>query len=131
MDGGPAAGGVRAVADRALKPGVGFLREVAAPANVGDAADRHLLDRFTTLGDQAAFATLVRRHGRLVLAACRRVLADPADVEDAFQATFLVLVRKASAIRWRENVGGWLYGVAHRVAVHARSAAARRKVKEE
>jgi RNA polymerase sigma factor (sigma-70 family) len=113
----------------ALRPVIGYLRHVAKTDD--DASDRHLLDRFTTLGDQTAFATLVRRHSRLVLAACRKVLNDPADVEDAFQATFLVFSRKAHSIRWRDNVGGWLYGVAHRVAVHARADRQRRKLREE
>lgn len=113
----------------ALRPVIGYLRHVAKPGD--DANDRHLLDRFTTLGDQTAFATLVRRHSRLVLAACRKVLNDSADVEDAFQATFLVLAKKAHTIRWRDNVGGWLYGVAHRVAVHARADRQRRKLREE
>jgi RNA polymerase sigma factor (sigma-70 family) len=113
----------------ALRPVIGYLRHVAKPGD--DANDRHLLDRFTTLDDQAAFATLVRRHSRLVLAACRKVLNDSADVEDAFQATFLVLTRKAHTIRWRDNVGGWLHGVAHRVAVHARAERQHRKLREE
>ncbi|HTK76804.1 MAG TPA: sigma-70 family RNA polymerase sigma factor, partial [Gemmataceae bacterium] len=113
----------------ALRPVIGYLRHIAKPGD--DANDRHLLDRFTTLGDQTAFATLVRRHSRLVLAACRKVLNDPADVEDAFQATFFVLTKKAHTIRWRDHVGRWLYGVAHRVAVHARADRQRRKVREE
>jgi RNA polymerase sigma factor (sigma-70 family) len=90
-------------------------------------SDRQLLDRFTTHGDQAAFADLVRRHGGRVLAACRQVLTDSADVDDAFQATFLVLLDKARAIRWQPSLGGWLTAVAHRVAVRARDAARRRK----
>jgi RNA polymerase sigma factor (sigma-70 family) len=94
-------------------------------------SDRDLLDRFTANGDQAAFAALVRRHGGRVLATCRQVLADPADVDDAFQATFLVLVDKALAIRWQPSFGGWLSAVAHRVSVRARDAARRRQRHED
>ncbi len=92
--------------------------------------DRQLLERFRTSYDHDAFAALVERHGRTVLAACRRVLSDPADVDDAFQATFLVLFRKARDLAREESIGRWLYAVAHRVAVHARSDAARRRNRE-
>src|SRR5262245_8518727 len=94
------------------------LRATAEPA----VTDRQLLDRYLTRRDQEACAELVRRHGRAVLAACRQVLSDPADVEDAFQATFLVLLRKAKVVDWRASLGRWLFTVAHRVAVHARVA---------
>jgi RNA polymerase sigma factor (sigma-70 family) len=93
--------------------------------------DRQLLDRFVNDADQAAFAILVRRHGGRVLAACQRVLLDPADVDDAFQATFLVLLRKVHSIRWQRSVGGWLAAVAHRVSVRARDLAHRRKRHED
>jgi RNA polymerase sigma factor (sigma-70 family) len=73
---------------------------------------------------------LVRRHGPMVLAVCRRILRDPHDVEDAFQATFLVLVRKAASLKRGELVGNWLHGVARRTALEARTAAYRRRVKE-
>src|SRR5215467_14252606 len=86
----------------------------------GDATDRQLLDDFLGRSDPAAFAVLVRRHGRMVLNVCQRVLNNAHDAEDAFQATFLVLVRKARSIKKREAVGSWLYGVAHRVALRAR-----------
>jgi RNA polymerase sigma factor (sigma-70 family) len=72
----------------------------------------------------------VRRHGPLVLSACRQVLGESADVDDAFQATFLVLVRKAGRVRWRPSIANWLYGVAHRIAVRARTDAHRRKAHE-
>jgi RNA polymerase sigma factor (sigma-70 family) len=88
-----------------------------------------LLDRYVADGDEAAFAALVARHGPMVLGVCRRVLRDERDVEDAFQATFLVLVRRAGVIR--DLVGRWLYGVAHRVAVRARAHSARRFVHEQ
>ena len=80
-----------------------------------------LLERYVSGGDEAAFAALVARHGPMVLGVCRRVLRDERDVEDAFQATFLVLVRRAAAIRDGERVGRWLHGVAHRVAVRAQA----------
>jgi RNA polymerase sigma factor (sigma-70 family) len=89
-------------------------------------SDVELLESFRTDGDPAAFEAIVRRHGERVLAACHKVLADSADVEDAFQATFLVLLRQAGGIRRRHALGSFLYGVAHRVALQARSRAARR-----
>ncbi len=89
-----------------------------------------LLDRFVAQGDEAAFAALVARHGPMVLGVCRRALRDEHDVEDAFQATFLVLVRRAGSIRDGELVGHWLHGVAHRVAVRARAVNARRHALE-
>ncbi len=88
-----------------------------------------LLERYVA-GDEATFAALVARHGPMVLGVCRRVLRDERDVEDAFQATFLVLVRRAAAIRDGERIGRWLHGVAHRVAVRARAHSTRRFVHE-
>jgi RNA polymerase sigma factor (sigma-70 family) len=82
--------------------------------------DGQLLERFATLRDEAAFAELVQRHGRLVHNVCLRILRDVHDAEDAFQAVFLVLARKANSIRNRDSVASWLYGVAHRIAVRAK-----------
>ncbi len=93
------------------------------------ATDRELLDRHAG-GDEEAFAALVHRHGKAVLAACRQVLTDPADVDDAFQATFVVLLKKTKTVQWQASLGGWLYAVAHRLAVHARCARARRATRE-
>ena len=88
-------------------------------------SDRCLLARFASRRDEAAFAALVSRHGPMVLGVCRRVLGDNPATEDAFQATFLTLARRSASIR-RESVGGWLYGVAHRLALKARADEARR-----
>jgi RNA polymerase sigma factor (sigma-70 family) len=102
--------------------------EPLMPQWYGDeVSDVVLLDRFVEQWDQAAFRDLVRRHGPMVLGVCRRILRDPHAAEDAFQATFLLLVRKAGSIRKRESVGPWLHGVAQRVAREARGIAARRQ----
>src|SRR5579871_6123792 len=89
----------------------------AAPS---DGTDGQLLERFVADRDPAAFEGLVQRHGSLVLGLCRRILRDAHTTEDAFQATFVVLARKAASIRKRESISSWLYGVAYRVAVRAR-----------
>src|SRR5262249_32835783 len=96
----------------------------------GDLSDRHLLERFVRDRAQEAFAALVARHGPMVRGVCRRVLRHEQDVEDAFQATFLVLAQKAQAVRWQRSLGGYLYKVAYRVACKARVAAARRDARE-
>jgi RNA polymerase sigma factor (sigma-70 family) len=96
-------------------------------AEIGDeVSDADLLGRFVATRDERAFEALLRRHGPLVLGVCRRRLWDPQDVEDAFQATFLVLVQKAGSMKRRELLGNWLYGVANRIAQRARISAARR-----
>jgi RNA polymerase sigma factor (sigma-70 family) len=92
--------------------------------------DAALLEGFLARRDEAAFETLVRRHGPMVLGVCRRVLRNDADAEDAFQATFLVLACKGASVLRRGVLGNWLYGVAHRTALEARRAAARRRAKE-
>ncbi len=113
--------------------GGGALREMHHLFAEGTATalpDGQLLERFLTRGDDAAFRALVRRHGRMVLGVCRSVLRNPADAEDAFQATFLVLVSKGRSIRGHEALGGWLRQVAHRVAVQAGADAVRRRARE-
>lgn len=92
--------------------------------------DGELLDLFVERHDAAALSTLIQKHGLMVWGVCRRVLHNEQDAEDAFQATFLVLVRKASSISPRSLVGNWLYGVAHQTALHARRTAARRRANE-
>jgi RNA polymerase sigma factor (sigma-70 family) len=92
--------------------------------------DAELLERFLRTRDETAFAALVRRHRPAVLAACRQVLADEADVEDAAQQTFFALWRNVRAIRNRHAVGGWLFGVAHRIAVKSLTTSRRRSVVE-
>lgn len=98
---------------------------------VDDLLDEQLLEKFIADRDAAAFGALVRRHGRLVLNVCRRVLHHEADVEDAFQATFIVLMRNARAIGQRERLASWLYGVAYRIALNARAKASRRHAHEQ
>ncbi len=83
--------------------------------------DHELLERFVTRHDEDAFAILLRRHGPMVMRVCHRILSNHNDAEDAFQATFLVLCRKASSVRRRESVASWLHGVAYHVAVKARA----------
>jgi RNA polymerase sigma factor (sigma-70 family) len=97
----------------------------------GALTDAQVLDRFVRCRDEAAFEVLVWRHGPLVLGVCRRLLRHEQDIEDAFQAVFLVLVRKADTIARGESVGGWLYRVAYRVALAARAAAADRAAREQ
>ena len=92
--------------------------------------DSHLLDCFVKAKDSVAFRDLVARHGPAVLQVCRAVLQDPHEAEDAFQATFLVLVRKAPLIQDPDSLGGWLRGVAYRTSLRARNRAARRRVIE-
>ena len=95
--------------------------------------DGELLERFRTSRDEGgerAFESLVTRHGPMVLGICRNFLDDPSDVHDAFQAVFLVLARRAGAIRKSESVGSWLYGVTVRVAARARATAVRRRIRE-
>ena len=96
----------------------------------GGMTDGQLLESFLATRDEAAFDVLLQRHGRMVLGVCERILHNPHDVDDAFQATFLVLVRKAAALLSRQTVGDWLYGVAYNTALKARAAAGKRQVME-
>ena len=93
--------------------------------------DLNLLARFARHQDQLAFRQLMRRHGPMVLGVCRRVLRHEQDAEDAFQATFLVLARKAASVRWHGSVGGWLHATARRVALDCRGRRQRRRCEEQ
>ncbi len=105
-----------------------YLRKLAgADADLGDG---ELLDRFLRGREETAFALLVQRHGAMVLGVCRRLLSDAHDAEDAFQATFLVLARKAADIRTTGSLASWLHGVARKVAGRARLRDARRLARE-
>lgn len=101
------------------------------PCADDDFSDGYLLDRFIRANDGSAFEELVRRHGRMVLGVCRRVLDNAHDAEDCFQAVFMVLVRKAASVQPRDMVGNWLYGVAYRTALEAKKLAARRRNREK
>jgi RND family efflux transporter MFP subunit len=105
------------------------LRSIAGPVTAG-LSDAELLDRFVARRDEAAFELLLWRHGPTVLGVCRRLLPTAQDAEDAFQATFLALARKAGGIARREAVGSWLYRVAYRVALRARAESSRRSRRE-
>ena len=114
----------------AMGAAVRDLERVFTTGTVTGLTEGQLLDRFVHRGDEAAFEALVTRHGPMVMGVCRRILRDPNDVEDAFQATFLVLVRKAKTLRHSELLGNWLYGVATKVALQARTMANRRRTLE-
>jgi RNA polymerase sigma factor (sigma-70 family) len=106
------------------------LRRTVLLQEAAGLTDGQLLVCFIDHRDDAAFAALVRRHGPMVWGVCRRLLNEH-DAEDAFQATFLVLVRKAGSIVPKEKVANWLYGVAHRAALEARRNVARRRAREK
>jgi RNA polymerase sigma factor (sigma-70 family) len=110
-----------------IRRDLGRLFEGQSVAGLGEA---QLLDRFVERRDEPAFAAIVARHGPMVLGVCQRLLADPHDVEDAFQATFLVLIRRAGSIRGRDRLAPWLFGVARKVATRTRTDLARRQSKE-
>jgi RNA polymerase sigma factor (sigma-70 family) len=113
------------MANGQLDPVLRHLRRIAGAGDDAGVADSQLLERFLAQRDEAAFELLVWRHERMVHGVCRRLLRDPHDAEDAFQATFLVLVRKARSIAKRTSLASWLYKVAYRVALRARAASAR------
>jgi len=107
-----------------------YLRVAVSPRDGGELTDGQLLRNFVEHADEAAFETLLHRHGATVLGVCRRILGHQQDAEDAFQATFLVLARKAASIVSQETVGNWLYGVAYRTARKAKVASTRRRNRE-
>jgi zinc protease len=106
---------------------LGRLFDAGTVTGLGEA---QLLERFLAHRDEAAFEAILHRHGPMVLGVCRRVLDDPHDAADAFQTTFLILVKKARSIRDRDVLGTWLHGVAHRVAVRAKVNARTRRTRE-
>jgi RNA polymerase sigma factor (sigma-70 family) len=108
-----------------------WLQRLVGTPPTGDQTDRNLLERFGTQHDERAFEALLARHGPLVLGVCRRVLTDAHDADDAFQATFLVLVRKASSLGNCKSLASWLYTVAYHIALKARAGAARRRELEK
>ncbi len=110
-----------------VHPVLRFLRRLRPGEPAGELSDGTLLARFVARRDEDAFAALVRRHGPMVLGVCHRILRDAHDADDAFQATFLVLARRAGSITRPELLGNWLYGVAWRTARRARAGAARRR----
>src|SRR5260370_31200939 len=114
-----------------LSPVIDHLRRAALLPDGGEISDGQLLECYVVRRDEAAFAATLRRHGSMVPGPCRRITGNAHDAEDAFQATFLVLVRKAASIWPQERVANWLYGVAYRTALKARSLAARRQRKEK
>ncbi len=119
--------------DMATSRGGGLVGQIGRLFERGTVAglpEGQILQRYAVHRDDAAFEALVGRHGSTVLGVCRRLLRDPNDVEDAFQATFVILVRKAGGLRDQEALGPWLHGVAYRVASRARADAARRRRRE-
>src|SRR5579859_4021110 len=106
------------------------IRTAVSCREAAGLTDAQLLEGYVSRKDEAAFEALVRRHGPMVLGVCRRILGGTHDAEDAFQAVFLVLVRKAATVLPREMVGSWLYGVAFRTANKARVMKATRRAKE-
>src|SRR5262245_27831120 len=110
---------------------LGRLRQSLVRRDGGGLADEELLERIRTCRDEDAFAALVGRYGPMVLGVCRRLLGHAQDAEDAFQATFLVLARRAASIRKPQAVASWLQGVAYRTALEARSAARRRATERQ
>src|SRR5438309_438478 len=109
-------------------PGNGVLREIrrlSASSGCRQLSDGELLSRFEQHKDDTAFAELVERHGPMVFRLCRRLSIDPSAADDAFQATFLILVQKTASIRRPELLANWLYGVATRVARRAKAAGVR------
>ncbi|HTU23026.1 MAG TPA: sigma-70 family RNA polymerase sigma factor [Gemmataceae bacterium] len=116
--------------DQQLSDVIRYLRRIVGAEDQAR-TDRELLAAFSTRNDQAAFTTLVKRHGPMVMGICRRVLHHLQDAEDAFQATFLLLARQSAGIRKQESLASWLHGVAYRMARNAKRSASRRRKYEE
>ncbi len=114
-----------------LRQFLGRLGLALDPCGEPQITDVELLQHFCEGRDEAAFEVLVRRYGPMVVTVCQHILQNSDDAEDAFQATFLVLVRRAASLRKAELLGNWLYGVAQRVALRVRVQEARRRVREK
>jgi RNA polymerase sigma factor (sigma-70 family) len=119
------------MADAPLDTVLRHIREIVTTETTREVSDRHLLHAFATSRDEAAFEALVRRHGPTVLGVGRRLLGNVHDAEDVFQATFLVLARRAASVRKTEALASWLHGVAYRMARNVQRAAARRRAHEQ
>src|SRR5262249_23578524 len=109
---------------------VRYVRAFRRAADGDAVADAQLLEHFVRDGDELAFAALLRRHGPMVLGVCRRLLRHEQEAEDAFQAAFLLLIRKARSLPKPQSVGAWRSGVAYRTALKARALASRRRARE-
>ncbi|MEO2090166.1 MAG: sigma factor, partial [Gemmataceae bacterium] len=107
------------------------IQHLVAACGRDGMTDGELLTRFLSGRDDAALTALVRRHGPMVWGVCCRILRSHHDAEDAFQATFLVLIKKAATLPNRDMVGNWLYGVAHQTAVRMRAMVAKQGVREK
>ena len=115
---------------QSLNGALQYLRKVAAVQTCRASSDGDLLERFVGRNDEAAFTALIERHGPMVLGVCRRALPNLHDAEDACQAAFLVLARKAASVRKKTSIESWLHGVACRVAADLKRGHARRKSRE-
>src|SRR5262249_26604722 len=118
------------MANSDLRAGLERLRRAFLASGGGGLTDGELLGRSVAARDEAAFEALVHRQGPMVLGVCRRLLGNGHDAEDVFQATFLILARKATSVVKRDSVGSWLYAVAQRTAREARTVLARRRARE-
>ena len=115
---------------RKSEPLLESVQRLFSEGTMTGASESQLLERFLSQRDEVAFEAIVHKHGPMVLAVCRRILSDPNDVDDAFQATFLILVKRAASIRDKAVLGTWLHGVARRVAVRAQVNSRRRRNRE-
>src|SRR5919109_4372473 len=108
------------MANAALASVLQQLRTIAQAKAYEETSDRQLLEIFLAQREETAFVALLKRHGPMVLQVCRRIQGNEHDAEDVFQATFLLLARKADSIRKLDSVASWLHGVAHRLALEAK-----------
>jgi RNA polymerase sigma factor (sigma-70 family) len=113
-----------------MNKAIEHVRSILAKQDVAGMTDGDLVERYLHRQDETAFEALMQRHGPMVMGVCRRVLGNSHDAEDAFQATFLLLVRKGASLRSPGLVGNWLYGVAHRTALEAKRMALKRRIRE-